>query len=591
MGPQLFGKKEMSSENKENETILLSPEKVRELVDKRVPNEVIGKIMKGGGVPNKIREINEAVKDIAKYSGETGPELFATFGNDKAAEGFVNNPKTFVDIAKKVGAATREVFGMLYYSNKEFTETFTNNPQKIIAAFKELAEYRGIVMPEIFFALHDDDIAKIFRGYINKEVGIENLMVNILSTSENGAVELGRPLDDLHDQSAKRNKYLEQLSTAQVVGLLCSNPEFFYTSSNHLLFDRLKEDMKGNGLDYLISKYGLNETQLQNLIFRAINYDRLLGRSDSIFEIRDVSKISDTMARGLENNEFDAKYFYMLANSIGKNRIGLARFKDILHRRIDKLENSHRTLEEEKIYHAIRYLKFLAGETDSKNIETQLQKNILNRGIYDIRYYRGIDGKAQVLQIFEKRDTKKDHWPLTQQWFERKYGKPRKGESGELIYETKDARIVLYMGEKEEDNQRFVKNMLDKNQNMIITFRGHSYSLKTSFPSEIFGNNPGNILFIPGSCGSAGSVPEYLTKNPKTDLRFFSNTSTGRGQVTNAIVDLLLEQKKPREFSQLLKENSHKIVNAGGDRKTIETIKMFNAGEALLYYVNSKINE
>jgi hypothetical protein len=137
----------------------------------------------------------------------------------------------------------------------------------------------------------------------------------------------------------------------------------------------------------------------------------------------------------------------------------------------------------------------------------------------------------------------------------------------------------------ERENQRFVANQLKETPNLILTFRGHSYNLPRNIPYDLFGNQEGHVLFIPGSCGSAGSTSEYMGKNPNTDLRFFSNTSTGRGQVTNAIVDALINTSKPTALQDVLQNARPAIERAGGDTATI---KAWSAGQALLAYANQK---
>jgi len=125
------------------------------------------------------------------------------------------------------------------------------------------------------------------------------------------------------------------------------------------------------------------------------------------------------------------------------------------------------------------------------------------------------------------------------------------------------------------------------NPNVLISLKATKHcadapSLRKSFPPGIFGNRRGNVLFIPGSCGSAGSVPEYLTANPSTNLTFFSNTSTGRGHVTNALLTALVEAKAGAEFKKILEDNAGFIEKNGGD---VKTIRVFSPGEALLAYV------
>jgi predicted ferric reductase len=80
----------------------------------------------------------------------------------------------------------------------------------------------------------------------------------------------------LHNDDKKRKEYLDSLSTLQVLSLLLSNPEYFYTSSNHLLMDRLKADLKKQNLEVsdLLEQYNLIKERpdlCRNLLFRLMN--------------------------------------------------------------------------------------------------------------------------------------------------------------------------------------------------------------------------------------------------------------------------------------------------------------------------------
>jgi hypothetical protein len=90
------------------------------------------------------------------------------------------------------------------------------------------------------------------------------------------------------------------------------------------------------------------------------------------------------------------------------------------------------------------------------------------------------------------------------------------------------------------------------------------------------------VVFGDGSCGSSGSTSEYIKANKSTNLKFFSNTSTGRGQVTNAIIDVFMKTKSAKRFNELLKENTKYIEQNGGD---VGTLKVFGPGEMMLRYV------
>jgi hypothetical protein len=118
---------------------------------------------------------------------------------------------------------------------------------------------------------------------------------------------------------------------------------------------------------------------------------------------------------------------------------------------------------------------------------------------------------------------------------------------------------------------------------MVLTFRGHSFSLEANMPTDIFGNSPNaHILFIPGSCGSSGSVPLYLSSNPETDIDFVANTSTGKGQVTNALIDMFILAAASAQkdgYVKLINRYSSMIVAQDGDPKTL---KASTPGEQML---------
>lgn len=213
------------------------------------------------------------------------------------------------------------------------------------------------------------------------------------------------------------------------------------------------------------------------------------------------------------------------------------------------------------------------------------------KSVFNPTDYR-VNGITNVAQIFNREDTVKDHWPGTQGWYasqgyKQASKKTLRFEGGlqgqELVYSKGNVRVALFMGDSEDANVEYSKNWVKQFDAGMITFRGHSYSLTGSVPDDVFGNKKGRYVFIPGSCGSSAMIPLYIGKNPETDMRFFSNTSTGRGQVTNILVDMLLSQKSPTEFSKMLEGKAARISSAGGDAKQIGA---YNRGEETLAYIN-----
>ncbi|MBI5226959.1 hypothetical protein HY988_00090 [Candidatus Micrarchaeota archaeon] len=526
---------------------------------------------------------------IAKNLREATYEAFFALGNEKISRFFIKDPDkliaSFVGIAKIGGARAEAALSAL--GTDKIPELFVKDPLRVVQSFSAIARTAGNGTSAAFEALGNSKIADLFVLYFDGKLKFDQFVINVLSY-KNVSIELGRPLDDLHGQQEKRERYMDSLSTAQVLGLLLSDPQYFHTSTNHMLFDRLKKDLKGRSVSELFQDHSVNTDLVRNFLFRAINYDRIYGRENSLLNEVDMTNLIGNMIKPLANSTFDPTYYFLLANALDKMKAPdkmqkiLTEFFGILTERYKYLSKKITISEEErKIVAAIEFLLVkiessttLVLENNKKQMSELDAKAIFEPGRYSTA------GKLSIIQIFDKNDTE-NHWKLSQQWF-RKYGKPKRGVDGELIYEGKTARIILFMGESPGDNQKFVKAKLGENPNRTVTFRGHSFSLEKSFPYDIFGNGNGQIIFIPGSCGSSGSTAQYIANNPNTDLRFFSNTSTGRGQVTNAILDALIGTKTAAKFSDLLKKAEPQIAQNGGD---LNTINVWSAGEALLAYV------
>ncbi|MCX8195363.1 MAG: hypothetical protein N3G22_04645, partial [Candidatus Micrarchaeota archaeon] len=457
--------------------------------------------------------------------------------------------------------------------NKKVANLFASHS----GVFVKIAKAVGIRAGYAFSALQNEKVAELFESYCNNKASFDSLMLAIKS-SNNYAIELGRRLDELHENERERINYLKSLSKTDVLGLLLSDPEFFYTSSNQMLFDRLNQDFKPGELAKYLKDNGIEGTELhRNLIFRAINYDRLYGMKNSIFKKSDMPAVLKSITVPLRDS-YDSKYYYLLANSIESFDEGMKTIilKSIIAEQAAMLSKGSTDTKKEKA------LYFLVNEINKPRSGV----------VFDDKNYRTEDGKLLVVQIFS--NTEEYHWGRTNEWFKKYCGKESEKGKNLEIYETEDARIVLYMG-KNEENQNFLRSMLEKTPNMILTFRGHSYSLMDNIPLDIFGNRKGNILFIPGSCGSAGSIPNYMDRNPGTSIQFIANTSTGRGQVTNALVTILLNEalsnkklNKKRTYIEIIKkdkENCLLVQNNGGD---CNTLKVDSLGWQLINYVNTR---
>ncbi|MFA6907924.1 MAG: hypothetical protein WC263_03780, partial [Candidatus Micrarchaeia archaeon] len=426
-----------------------------------------------------------------------------------------------------------------------------------------------------------------------------------MKSSKAYAVELGRKLDELHEprQVKERMAYLSSLSKTDVLSLLLSDPVFFYPSSNNLLFDRLQADFPGGKISSVVAGYGLSgSVQELNLLFRSINYNRFSGTANSLFGKGELASIMPVLFAPLKKSGFDATYYYLLANSLrALQDAGLGpklakMLKDEMPRPAGKGEGLGAA--DARKAAAIEFLAKAVGNLDK----------VEQACVFDPRKYIGKNGKLRIIQVFDKDDTWHGqgggHWQWTKEWFAA-YGGSAIGANGkalgkagldaeqrQLTFETQGASVTLFMSEDDYRVRGFIEKELEKDPHLILTFRGHIFSLEGNVPYTIFGNNPdAKVLFIPGNCGSAGSVPDYMQANPLSDLSFIGYSSTGYGQVTNAILDILMSEaaakrKKPRSYEEIIKKTEtsvEKILLQKGDPSTIKTTTI---GEQMLVHVN-----
>ncbi|MBU2477443.1 hypothetical protein KKG83_08315, partial [Candidatus Micrarchaeota archaeon] len=517
--------------------------------------------------------------EIAKASVELNDYVFNSFINDAVALLFAKNPNAFVEIARAAGINSNTAFDALI-SDKRISDLLVSDSDVVVDAFVEIAKYNRHQY-SVFNTFQDEKVVEKFLDYCNGKISFDKFIIVALA-SDSFAIDIGRPLDSFHAMNNIREQYLSSLSDLQVFALLNSNPEFFYMSSNNMLFDRLKKDLGDKSITHLFEEYDLIGTdECRNFLFRAINYDRFYGKSNSLLNESDVKALLPTLLEPLNSDEFDDEYFFLLANALNKIK-GIpevaSQVKLISEKRLQE------GIEDKKLKAAFEITDFFID--NQTNLVSEDKKNFIReleneKSVYDPDFYRN-NGKITVLQVFDKEDTGKDHWFFTQDWFTAYFGsKPVVVSKNELVYENDNARMILFMGDTDEENQEFITSHFNETPNLILTFRGHSYSLLNIFPYGIFENINSYKLFIPGSCGSAGSTPEYISSNPDTDLRFISNTSTGIGQVTNAIVQTLLDSDR-KSFDELIADSASAIKRNGGDPSTI---KVFSTGELLLAYV------
>ncbi len=577
-------------------------------------------------------------KKIAEAVGDYTGNAFQALTNPNIAKLFTKDPDKLIFYFKKVIKVAKKG---AYYTFKslaipDIAKLFTKDPDKLISYFKKIAEvgrksayytypihpdmmmgayytFKSLAIPDIaklfikdpdklifyfkkvikvakkgayytFKSLAIPEVAKLFIKYAKGEIKPISFYAPLIGSTYSYAIELGRPLDDLHDRPKKRIKYLNSLKDYEVLGLLLSNPSLFYTSTNHLLFDRLQRNLRGKKLTTYLKELGIwdNTPLMLNLLFRAANYGRLFGGSKPLFKPSESKEVLDLMFEPLHSQKFDSKYYYLLANTI-ENLTYIKRSSSILPY-IEKVLKDELSKSKGAKKEAISYLlRFVEDPNMRKETELNLKKFTDN-------------GKLTIVQVFKEGDTTgkgSDHWHLTIKDFTKSWmhNKVIKIDDKNYKIETKDFIMLLHLGDS-ENNEKYTQEVLKKYKNVILTFRGHSYSLESSIPTDIFKNkNSGHVLFIPGSCGSAGSIPLYLSNaNPKLDITFIANTSTGRGQVTNALLYYMIKLYKQGwhgPFRELVSRYAAESINLqGGDPATL---KYNSLGERLISELN-KVN-
>ncbi len=564
---------------------------------------------------------------LAKVSGRHAGYAFSTLKNPDIRQFFLKNPEKLIYYFSKLAKATGKYADYAFKSlkNPPIRELFLKNPEKLIYYFSEITKASGkkadltlsrfgnpeiaelfIKYPdefvklakatrkyadEAFRALKNPHIKQLFLKYINKQISLERFLINSIALSSSYAIELGHPLDDFHDRPVRREKYLKNLKNWEVVGLLCSNPDYFYTSTNELLFERLVNDAKNSNktlLQYL-KDIGIWEDDkvITNFLLRAAKYGRI-ARRKPLFSKAEQKEVIGKLLKPLREDNVNDQYLYYLANIIENLKI-------------EKRQN-------EDLWKEIRKALKKAKEKGGKRtrIASDFLLDWMKEGkpdtVLNLNNHTS-NGKLVILQVFDREDTEKDHWGLTIDYFKKRMGiknpKIEKLQNGErVIFEDENVKLILFMGNSEENNQNFVKKMLKTNPNLILTFRGHSYSLTDSFPYNIFSNldEDSHLLFIPGSCGSNADIPSYIN-NTQSEIKFISNLSTGRGMVTNTLVWYLITTWKTKHnkdkpvyitFEELLNRARKEIESYGSSTDSLSYNKL---GERLISYIKRREND
>jgi hypothetical protein len=549
--------------------------RVRAKLDKSIPDAVARK-MPVENAAIRIRVMNTLARMLKRH-----PQAFRLLENEDIAGFFVKSPLRAFEIIRGIAdSASQGTDDTKKKSEQVGMALDVLLDDKIAPAF---AKY-----PDIFLTIAQRARGNAWYAFERmEEDDFDSTVVAGVSLYDNVALEIGRPLDNLREDPAGRSGYFHGLTKQEKLGLLCSDPSFFQQSSNALLLRWLRTDAEGLDFQQIIEKYKLADAQATNLAFRIVNNDLAgdfipaAGRDQGTGAFLAALLGSKRAKSGIYAEGFDPGYFYVLANGAEKVAMRFPWLADTMKRRAAELRGSQ-SPDAKKIMYGLLYAEYLFTKNSSRDYD--LQRFGSSRAVFNPRDYVS-GGKVTVVQVFDRDDTATSHWGMSKSWFEAKYGKPKTGRYGELIFEGKNARVVHFMGQTKADNQRFVRKWVAEHGASIITLRADELHLRDNMPFEVFGNSSGRYLFINGTCHGAASDSGYFYANSRTNLSIISYTATGRGQVTNTLVELLLDQGGPTPYSEIMDRGRQKIAAKQGDQFTIRTP---TPGQGMLSYVNLK---
>jgi len=427
-----------------------------------------------------------------------------------------------------------------------------------------------------------------------------DLLFTLIFSTYPASIELGRPIDELHDDNVRRSNYLNGLTQWQVLGLLLSDPEYFFTSSNVLLVERFKNDLKNGRFVVnkktitdpyeLLKELGFFQTEVgnsrvRNLVARLVTYDLFIGEN-GVFGEQNANEFIKLFLSPIRDLKFDDVYIFLLGNMI-ERLVSNEKYKEVKETIKTELENALEKATDEKQKRALEFLLVcvdpgteLVDKKRKDNIRTLIDEKTQFKPSFFVS-----DGKLTVVQVFDLEGTEY-HWTETINRI-KKYGKVTAEEKGYVRIEGKNVRVILIRG-----NSTYTKPLLNeaikKYPKGIYAFRGHSYALDNHFETNVFDSNGGkNIMFFPGSCGGASQIPEFTKKN-KSITNFLAYRTIGKGMVSVALIEILIDyyESHPEgstSFTELLKNNEKRIIDENGD---IKSINYGSLGQCALMYMS-----
>ncbi|MBI5051615.1 hypothetical protein HZC08_02540, partial [Candidatus Micrarchaeota archaeon] len=338
--------------------------------------------------------------ELSSFIGKNAYQVFYALKNPDVADMLIfNRPKLesiVRDIQRICGPETSE-FDVVFANRKMFALISSSQKKfsRILEAITEAAGKKAIR------GFRDPEKMDDFLQHMEGKLRLEELTVRICA-SDSIAVELGIPLDQLHDQPVAREKYLRGLDQTQVLGLLLSDPEYFYTSTNHMLFDRLKKEFGGRSITEFFREMKIPDGLARNFLLRAISYGRFFGEADSLLKEGDLKASLAILLKPIRSGTFDEKYYYLIANACeGIKEVPQIReeFRSELRRARNEMVAAKKSMGEDGIraFYAIEYL------SDERNFYAN------EKAYYNQNNYKK-DGKTVVVQVFDKEDTETTHW-------------------------------------------------------------------------------------------------------------------------------------------------------------------------------------
>ena len=490
--------------------------------------------------------------------------------------------------------------------SKEIGETFVKSPAATTESMQMLFDYLGKYLS--WDLVSDSSSVGARMSSVIGAADFEHLKFAVLSQVSTIAIEFGRLLDELHDQTdlnlpnvdVAKSMRLEYLNMANVpssqldflgkdyllkdnrkplsfmegAALLCSDPSYFLTSSNNFLYEKFFAGLKqqGIGVRGFFDKLRENlpeETVAAaelNFAYRTLKYSHQLSnlsRADQDFVVA-------AALRPISEQNSAVSSFYLLLNVIKPLRATMPGISKKIQTAVQAELGKSEILPEKR--YVLEYALHICDEKTSRLPRASKAKiNALeSMGNFNPALYKNSKGEFHVAEVFDLVDTESNLSDTLLELKRNKFSKAGgKGKYGEDVYVSSDGKKFVHIFRDEvEKNKEFIRAIHSEHENMMFVYRGHSFNSNLNFPPDIF-ENKGNVFVLLGGCGGTGNIPPFFESNPTMNLSYLAYSSTGRGRVTDKFIFKLLATPKSKPMYKIVDELTPTIEAFGTSKEDV----------------------